>query len=58
MKTYIYRNARIKIRKQGLINAFKAQFLSAKNLYNIGIFIIRNLLFSFDDKEVCFIFCV
>ena len=50
MKTPIYKATRIKIRKTGLINAFKAQLLSANNLYNIGIFIIRNMLFSFGDK--------
>ena len=36
MKTPIIRTARIKIKMPGLINAFKAQLLAAKNLYNIG----------------------
>ena len=49
MKTPIYRTARIKIKNAKLINAFKAQMLAAKNLYNIGVFIIRNLLSCFSD---------
>jgi putative transposase len=49
MKTPIYRTVRIKIKKVKLINAFKAQMLAAKNLYNIGVFIIRNLLSCFLD---------
>ncbi len=49
MKTPIYRTARIKIKKPGLVNAFKAQLLAAKNLYNIGLFIIRNIFFSFSN---------
>ena len=49
MKTPIYRTAHIKIRNVKLINAFKAQLLAAKNLYNIGVFIIRNLLSCFFD---------
>ena len=49
MKTPICRTARIKIRNPKLINVFKPQLLSAKNLYNIGVFIIRNLLSCFLD---------
>jgi hypothetical protein len=49
MKTPVIRTARIKIKKPGLINAFKAQLLAAKNLYNIAVFIIHNLLSSFAD---------
>ena len=50
MITSVFRTVRFKVKNAALQQACKAQCLASKNLKNSGLFVVRNVLSSFDAE--------